>query len=64
MKYSLFILTVLVSTSLFVVEAKKKLGDGSKKYEGDFEFAEEVSEPFENNPTNSVVKCTNTMTKF
>lgn len=46
MKYSLFILTVLVSTSL-VVEAKKKISDGSKKYEGDFEFAEEVSEQFE-----------------
>jgi hypothetical protein len=43
MKYSLFILTVLVSTCLLAVEAKKKL-DANKKYEGDFEFAEEVSE--------------------
>jgi hypothetical protein len=46
MKYSLCILAVLVSTCLFVVEAKKKLSDGSKKYEGDFEFAEEVSAQF------------------
>lgn len=63
MKYSLFILIVLVSTSL-VVEAKKKIGDGNKKYEGDFEFAEEVSEHFENNLANSDVKYTNTMTIF
>lgn len=48
MKYSLCILLVLVSTSLLVVEAKKKLNDGTKKYEGDFEFAEEVSAQFKN----------------
>lgn len=51
MKYSLCILTVLVSTSLFVVEAKKKLNDGNKKYEGDFEFAEEVSANFKKSPS-------------
>lgn len=47
MKYSLFVLIVLVSTSLLIADAKKKPSDGNKKYEGDFEFAEEVSEQFE-----------------
>lgn len=64
MKYSLCILTVLVSTSLFVVEAKKKLNDGNKKYEGDFEFAEEVSVHFLNYPANNDVNHTNTMTSL
>lgn len=43
MNYSLCILAVLVSTSLFIAEAKKKPNDSTKKYEGDFEFVDEVS---------------------
>lgn len=41
MKYSLWIVVVLVSTTLFIVEAKKKPSDSNKKYEGDFEFVDE-----------------------
>lgn len=56
-------MTVLVSTSLLVAEAKKKLNDGTKKYEGDFEFAEEVSAQFKNiYHSKNVVKHTNTTT--
>lgn len=42
MKYSLCILAALISTALFVVEAKRKPHENSKKFDGDFEFAGEV----------------------
>jgi hypothetical protein len=40
MKYSLWIVAVLVLATLFAVEAKKK--PINNKYEGDFEFVDEV----------------------
>lgn len=43
MKYLLCILAVLVSTTLLNTEALKKPDETSIKYEGDFEFVDEVS---------------------
>lgn len=42
MKYSLYLFAVLISTNLFIVDAKRKAHESSKKFEGDFEFADEV----------------------
>lgn len=39
MKYSLWLVAVLVISTFFVVDAKKK---PNNKYEGDFEFVDEV----------------------